>query len=591
MPLPAPTRLRRGAIAAAAALALTVPVALTTVTTADAAAPPARLTKYRHGYTTVQLLSINDLHGNLEPPAGSSGMALTDAGTSVPAGGAAYLATRLKQLTKLRDEQYTVKVAAGDLIGASPLTSALFHDEPTIEFLNQIGLFASSTGNHEYDEGITELKRMQDGGCHPTDGCFGGDGFAGASFTYLSANVTDAKGKLVLPAYAIKKLDPDLSIGFIGLPLKDTPGIVTASGVAGLRFGDEVAATNAAVRQLQARGVRTIVLLLHQGDETVPGAAPNNCGTQPGGAGRFIAEHVSAEVDAIISAHSHQAYNCVVRDPANRTRPFVQGASFGRYVTELDLTIDRRSNDVTRPKTVAYNHIVTRDVPIDAKAQRLIQHYQALSAPIAKRRIGSVTATLGRTDPGNGEEALGDVVADAQLDATAAAAKGGAVAAFMNPGGLRTDLTFASSPAGEGDGVITYAEAFAVQPFTNYLTTISLTGTQIDTVLEQQFDNPAAGANRFLQVSQGFSYAWSKSAPKGSKVDPASITINGVAVDPAASYRITVNNFLSGGGDGFSELAKGTSPLTGAIDLDSFVAYAGKGPIAPPAPTRIVALP
>lgn len=569
----------------AAGAALALPLA--TGAPAQAAAPV--------DLVGVQLLNINDFHGNLEPPSGSGGRALDDAGVVRDAGGAVYLATHVKQLQADRAQEHSVMVAAGDLVGASPLVSALFHDEPTIQFLTSLGVFASSTGNHEYDEGIDELHRLQDGGCHPTDGCLDGDGFAGAGFTYLSANVTDEAGNLVMPAYAVKTLEPGLEIGFIGAPLQDTPSIVTASGVAGLKFTREVNGVNKAVKALRARGVQSIVLMVHQGDNVLPGALPNDCGLakQPDGSdgpATVIAKKVSPEIDVVFAGHSHQAYNCTVDDPLGNPRPVVQGASFGRFVSEVDLQIDRRTKEVRRDLTTADNHLVTRDVAPDPAAQALVERYKTLAAPIANRQVATITGDLTRSPSPAGEQPLGDVIADAQLAATDGVQEGGAVAAFMNPGGIRADLTYAGSPAGEGDGVVTYGEAFTVQPFTNYLTTMTYTGAQIDRVLEQQWDNPSGV--KVLQVSNGFSYAWSAGAPVGSRVDPASITIGGSTVDPDKTYRITVNSFLAGGGDGFSELARGKSPLVGAIDLDSFVGYGTEAsPIAPPAPDRITVLP
>ncbi len=609
-PKPAPPRAGRSAFprlrrsrALVAAAALSLPLVGAATASAAPAGPGIGRGLADQRFATVQVLSINDFHGNLEPPSGSGGLAPDDNGVRQPAGGAVYLAAHYRTLQAQRAQQYTVGVAAGDLIGASPLVSALFHDEPTIEFLNQLGLFASSTGNHEYDEGLTELLRMQRGGCHPTDGCFGGDGFMGAGFTYLSANVTDTGGRLVMPAYAVKTIEPGLTvrgreilpglkIGFIGLPLKDTPSIVTATGVAGLRFGDEVTAVNKAAAALRRQGVRSIVLLVHQGDSVVSSALPNQCGDIPGPS-RAIAERVSADVDVVFSGHSHQAYNCTVTDPAGNPRPFVQGSSFGRYITEVDLTIDRLTRDVVRSRSTAVNHLVTRDVAPDPQAQALVARYLGLSAPIANRKVGTISADLGRAASPAGESALGDVIADAQRAATAAPDKGGAVVALMNPGGIRADLTYSSSPVGEGDGVVTYGEAFTVQPFTNYLTTITLSGAQLKTVLEQQvFPGPTTGQGRILQVSSSLHYAWSASAPVGSKVDPASLTINGVVVDPVASYRVTVNSFLAGGGDGFLELAKGTNPLVGAIDVDSFVDYLKtSGTVSPPPADRITVVP
>jgi len=559
-------------------------VSATAASASRTATAPAAVAVARHDarrYVGVQLLSINDFHGYLEPPTGSSGrVVIDDKGTTVDAGGAEYLATHVRQLRAQREQKHSVMLSTGDNVGASPLLSALFHDEPTIEFLNLLGTFASATGNHEYDEGMAELRRLQRGGCHPVDGCFDDDGFGGARFTYLSANVTDAKtGRLVMPAYAVKRLERGLKIGFIGMPLKETPTIVTASGVAGLRFGDEVKATDRAVRALRAQGVRAIVLLLHQGDNTEPGAQPNTCQELPGPA-RAIAEKVHAEVDAVFSAHSHQQYNCVVKDPKGQPRPLIQGASYGRLISEIDLTLDRRTRDVVRSKTVALNHVVTRDVPKDPRTTRLIEKYRVLADPIANRVIGTTTGAVPSTANAAGESPLGDLIADTHLAATSAPATGGAQIAFMNPGGIRNSIDA---------GPVTYGEAFAVQPFNNYLVTMTLTGAQIRTLLEQQFANPTPTGRRILQVSAGFtySYTWSGSGP----ATITDIRLNGTPIDAAASYRVTVNSFLADGGDGFTVLREGTDRLVGGLDIDAFVAYLqAHDPVTPPPANRITRL-
>jgi 5'-nucleotidase len=254
------------------------------------------------------------------------------------------------------------------------------------------------------------------------------------------------------------------------------------------------------------------------------------------------------------------------------------------------MTLDRSSGQPTF--TSINNLIVTRDVAKDAGVTALIGKYNAIAAPLANRVIGSITADITRVATPAGESSLGDVIADAQLAATAPANFGGAVVAFMNPGGIRADLTFAGSLAGEGDGKVTYGEAFTVQPFGNSLVTKTMTGAQIKAVLEQQFDNPIAGQNRILQVSAGFSYSWSASAPTGSKVDPASIKINSVVVDPAASYRVTMNSFLATGGDNFSAFNLGTNDLGGAVDTDALEAYfVANSPVAPGLRNRITQLP
>ncbi|HZW04076.1 MAG TPA: bifunctional metallophosphatase/5'-nucleotidase, partial [Anaerolineaceae bacterium] len=475
----------------------------------------------------------------------------------------------------------TVVVSAGDMIGASPLISALFHDEPAIEAFNAIGLDYNAVGNHEFDEGAAELVRMQEGGCHPVDGCQDGDPFEGADFRYLAANVVwEKNGKTLFPAYKMRSFD-GAKVAFIGMTLEGTPTIVTPSGVAGLQFLDEADTVNALVPELQKKGINTIVVLIHEG-----GIQPFNYNGCNGISGPIvdIVNRLDPAVDVVISGHTHQPYNCVINDMI-----VTSAYSFGRVVTDVDLTIDRATGDVVTMS--ANNLIVTRDVPAHPILTALVDKYRALTAPLANRVVGSITADITRTANAAGESALGDVIADAQLAATAPDGFGNAVVAFMNPGGIRADLAFAPSGS-EQPGEVTYGEIFTVQPFGNSLVTLTLTGEQIDTLLEQQFDNPAVGQTRILQVSNGFTYSWSASAPTGSKVDPASIMINGVVVDPAADYRVTVNSFLADGGDNFSILVQGHSRLGGDVDTDAFEKYlAANSPVAPGPQNRITVLP
>lgn len=539
----------------------------------------------KKGIVKVQILAVNDFHGNLVPPAGSSGRVQTSPigvvpVTTVDAGGVEYLATHIKALEATNKR--TVVVSAGDMIGASPLLSALFHDEPTIEAFNRMGLDFNAVGNHEFDEGINELLRMQNGGCHPVDGCQDGTPFKGAKFTYLAANVVNERtGKTLFPPYKIRNF-AGAKIAFIGMTLEGTPSIVTPSGVAGYNFLDEADTVNALIKELKKKGVEAIVVLIHEGG--LPTGIYNEC---PGISGAIvdIVERTDDEVDLFITGHTHQAYNCVIDG-----RPVTSAMSFGRIITDVDLELERGTGEVY---SVAVNNvIVTRDVAKDSWMTSLIDRYNAIAAPLANRIIGQITADITRTANAAGESALGDVIADAQLDATNDPGFGDAVVAFMNPGGIRADLTYASSAAGEGDGNVTYGESFTVQPFGNSLVTMTLTGAQIDTLLEQQFDNPAPGQNRILQVSEGFTYTWSASAPTGSKVDIASIMINGVAINPAASYRVTVNSFLADGGDNFFILREGTDRLGGDVDTDALEKYfIANSPVPPGPQNRITQVP
>jgi 5'-nucleotidase len=537
---------------------------------------------------SVKIIAFNDFHGQIVQPGNFAGVAV---------GGADWMAGHIARLKAQNPNN--VVVSAGDMIGATPLVSALFHDEPTIEVMNRAGLEFNAVGNHEFDEGKDELKRMQNGGCHPTDPntCQGASvgtpvPFEGAKFKFLAANVEEnATGKTIFPPYAIKTFGK-ARVGFIGMTLKETPTIVTPSGVAGLTFTDEVATVNALIPKLKARGVKAIVVLVHQGG-TQPVAqnatTMNQCNGNLAGTPLLpIVNGLDDEVDLVISGHTHQAYNCQIANRAGRLIPVTSANSIGRILTNIDMNVDDVSGNVT--SVTAANVLVERNTAIatpNAAIAGIVSAYQALSTPIANRVIGSITADMpNAAATAAGEIALGDVIADAQLAQTSAPAFGGAVAAFMNPGGIRAPgLTFASSAAGEGDGNVTYGEAFTTQPFGNSLVTLTLTGAQIEAMLEQQFvgcgvanapasfNYPAGEGgqtfNRILQVSAGFSYTWKASGPGCDKVDPASILINGVTVVPTDTYRITVNNFLADGGDKFFVLQLGTNRLGGAQDIDA----------------------
>ncbi|MFD1930741.1 bifunctional metallophosphatase/5'-nucleotidase [Nonomuraea mangrovi] len=544
----------------------------------------------------VRLLTINDLHGNLEPPSGSSSRILDPNGPLVDAdgkltgivggkysiaGGAAYLAAHVEQ----RTDRNTMLVAAGDLIGASPLISAAYHDEPTLQVLGQMGLKASSAGNHEFDEGYAELQRLMKGGCHPVDGCSPDGRWRGTDFDFLGANVLKERNdRYALPPYFIKRIN-GVKVGFIGLVTATTPTIVSSSGIQGLKFTEEVAAANKVSRLLARVGVKAQVVLVHEGDQITPNQDPSACSVTPGNGSR-IAKGLDPQIDMIVSGHSHQAYICKANDPAGQPRVYTQGSSFGRVVTQIDFQVDRRSGDVVRSSVVAGNHVVTRDVTEDAEVAATVKKWKDASAAIANKQVGTISAEIGTTAAPSGELPLGNLIADSQLEATKTG--GNAQIAFMNPGGVRAPLNYPSSPAGEGDGVVTYGEAFTVQPFNNLTQVITLTGAQLKTALEQQF---VGGPNnqaftKILQPSANFTYTYSRSAPWGSKV--SNMKIDGVAVTDGQSIRVAVNNFLVGGGDAFAEFKNGTDLWSGPLDIDAFVDYLGRhSPVAPPATNRI----
>jgi 5'-nucleotidase len=523
----------------------------------------------------VRILAINDFHGYLRPSPGGIRIADPDDRTRkivVPAGGSETMATLVKQLRQqAKNSKNTIFVAAGDLIGASPFLSAMFHDEPTIESLSMMGLEIASVGNHEFDEGKDELLRMQNGGCHPTDKCQGPHPFTGAKFHYLAASTIEkATGKTVFPPYEIREFE-GIPVAFIGLTLKGTADIVTPTGIAGLEFKDEADTVNALVPELKARGVEAIVVLIHEGG--YPTGDYNEC---PGISGAIvdIVRKFDRAVDVVISGHTHQAYVCEIDG-----RLVTSGDKYGTIVTTIDLKLDPASRDIISAK--ADNVIVrTGATAKDPEQTALLESYEKLSAPIANRPAGSVTEALSHAPNNAGESALGDVIADAQLAATQAHAKGDAVIAWTNPGGIRTDI------AKKPDGTVSYADLFASQPFRNQLVTLTLTGAQIKNVLEQQWHDPKLP--RLLQVSKGFSYTWDAAKPYGDHVLADSMSLNGNRIDPAMTYRVTVNNFLSVGGDGFTLLKQGTLTLVGVYDSDALYGYfRAHSPIGPAPGNRI----
>ncbi|MFD5939291.1 bifunctional metallophosphatase/5'-nucleotidase [Streptomyces griseus] len=550
----------------------------------------------------VQLLSFNDLHGNLEPPAGSAGNVSETQpdGTvkAIPAGGVEYLATSLR--TARQGNPYSVTAAGGDMVGASPLLSGLFHDEPTIEALNGLDLDVSAVGNHEFDEGAAELARLQNGGCHPVEGCYEkGKKFKGADFPYLAANVTKEKtGKPLLKPYTVWKKN-GVKIGFIGVTLEGTPDIVTANGVKGLKFHDEVETINKYARELDRKGVKSIVALIHEGGAPASTSYNYDCDSPGAGDGISgpivdIAKGITPKVDALVTGHTHQAYVCTVPDPSGKPRMVTSASSFGKLYTDTTLTYDRRTHDIVRTSVKSANHVVTRDQAKATDMTRLIDRWNKLAAPIAGKPQGWISADIngrGSTAP---EKPLGNVIADAQLEGLAPADKGGAEVAFMNPGGIRADLVHKAS-GGEGDGVVTYGEAFTVQPFTNMMNVVDLTGAQLVSALQQQVSGPNEASPKILQVSRGLAYTLDLTKTGAARVVTDTIRLNGAAIDPARTYRVAMNEFLAGGGDGFPALGQGTNKLVGASDLDLFNAYlaahsSATAPLAPPATDRITVI-
>lgn len=588
---------RRTAVAVAAVTAAGLAVA----TAATANAAPQHLSTNKPERVSVQLLSFNDYHGHLEPDPDrdSRGNVLADGnvtnedGTPVPAGGVEYLATHLDQLRQGHENSLTV--AAGDLIGGSTFLSGVFHDEPSVESLNALDLDVSSVGNHEFDEGVTELLRMQTGGCHPVDGCyFEDEPYSGADFQWLAANVVnDETGETPLPPYWTKDVD-GVPVGFIGMTLEGTDALVAPSGIRGWSFQDEADTANKVAQVLHKQGVKAIVVLLHEGGTQTGSGILSYRGCQ-GISGPIvdIVQRFSPKIDTVITGHTHQPYVCDIPDE-NGPRYVTSAYSYGRLISEINFEINKNSRDIIRTSVTATNHIVTRDVPKDSVETGIIAKWKAISDEVGGVIVGETTAPIARAKTSSGtedrgrESDLGNMVADAQLWATQG---NGAQIAFMNPGGLRADFDA---------GDVTYAEAFNVQPFSNILQTLPMTGAQVVRALEQQCQ-PGVSSRPFLHlgVSQGFTYtldrtiSGSGSAQACTSVSVTDVKINNVPLDPAATYVVTVNNFLADGGDKFFAFAEtpASERIGGGIDLDELVNYfAENSPVAPPGTARVAEL-
>ena len=533
------------------------------------------------GPVEVQILAINDFHGNIEPP----NLTIPATDGAVPAGGAAYLASALKE----RRTPNSITVAAGDLIGASPISSALFLDEPTIKALSMAGLELASVGNHEFDKGSAELLRMQKGGCEKytrRQPC-ALEPFAGAEFQYLAANVAGPDGQTLFPATAIKQVG-GVKIGFIGMTLKETATLVSPSGVAGLQFTDEAATANALVPGLKGAGADTIVLLIHQGASIQGKYDDQGC---PGLAGDIlpILAKLDPAIQLVVSGHTHNAYICRVPIAGGGTRLLTSAGKYGALVTDIRLTFDRPGGALTEEKG---EFVIVQGEPIqsarltaplvpahpvfpsDPEVAALVKRYRDAAAGQANRPVGHLSGPVLKGNDGSESQAAG-LISDGQLFVARDPGRGRADFALMNNGGARTDLLPAA------DGTVTFGQIFAMQPFANNIVTKGYTGAEIEAVLEQQF---ASGRNtveqpNVLTPSANFRFSYDKSRPAGQRI--VAMMLDGKPIDPARTYRVAINNFLASGGDNFTLLAGGREPVDAGLDLDATEAYLATNPPVP----------
>ncbi|HEY6870538.1 MAG TPA: bifunctional metallophosphatase/5'-nucleotidase, partial [Novosphingobium sp.] len=530
---------------------------------------------------TVGIAAFNDFHGNLEPPKQAAMLPDGQGGTlSVPAGGAAYLASAVKAVRGQYPNHLTI--SAGDLMGSSPLASALFLDEPAVEVMNRIGLDFNAVGNHEFDYGVPELRRKQTGGCaqfHERKPCQL-EPFRGAQFGFLAANTLTADGKTLFPATAIRSFGQGkgaVRIGLIGMTLKGTSDLVASAVNREVHFLDEADTANALVDQLKRQGADAVVLVIHEGGRTTGAPDPNGCAALNGGI-RPILDRLDTRVDLVISGHTHWSYVCDYAQ-YNKDKPFLLTSAglWGEYVTDITLEIDPATHRVvsrharnvvvqaesyTSPlRRVEVSDRLPRVAP-DAEIAAYVSRYVEASKAYVARRVGWLAEPLEKTEGdawGTGGR-LGNLIADAQLDATRAA---GAEIACTNPFGIRRSLLT------QPDHSVTFGDLYLVQPFNSELITVTMTGAELKEAMEQQLD--ADAPEQLLACSAGFIQTIDRSRPIGSRV--VSMTLSGAPIDPARNYRVTVNSYLANGGDSFAAFVKGRDRVVGPTDIAALEAW------------------
>jgi 5'-nucleotidase len=523
----------------------------------------------------LNLVAFNDFHGNLEP--GKYTLKNADGTEQVlRAGGVEAMSGALQAWR--REDKDLLLLAAGDLIGASPALSSMWADEPTIDAMNMLGLAASSLGNHEFDAGRKELLREQHGGCdstRPAKACQFAPSFGGAQFSYLAANVTDsASGAPLVPGSRIVDVK-GVKVGLVGAVLQGTASVAVSASIAGLSFGDEAVAINKAVAQLRAQGAKVFVVMIHEGGSTTDAPLQPGC-THLTGAIVDIVKKLDPAIRLVISGHSHTGYLCQVDG-----RTVTQADSAGHLLTRIRMAVDPASGAV---QGIDARNVVMNpgeyapDPRVSAFVARVKERsHEKLAQPVA--RIGAPSVPRKHGDAG--ESALGDLIADAALAATQ---DKGTQIGFMNSGGIRKDLEAGA------DQMVNFGQAQAVLPFGNTLVVMEMTGAQLRTLLEQQWDRPAASEPSVLQVSNGFSYRWDEGKPKGSRIVPGSVKLNGVPLEDSKTYRVVANNFLAEGGDDFPEFAKAVNKNDTQIrDLDALMAYLRKHDGATGAPAASLA--
>ena len=580
-------------------LALITRVVAFTGVLLSACAPMNELPTASSEKINISILAFNDLHGHLEPPGLSVRERIDGNLTEVPAGGAAYLAAAIQHYKKLNPLHAVV--SAGDMIGATPLTSALFLDEPTIEAVNAMGIDFNAVGNHEFDKGTPELMRMRRGGCEKLtriEPCQVNPQFPGANFEFLAANVMKLDNQSLFPAYGIKAFKQGnqvVKVGFVGMTLKGTPNMVTPEGIQGLRFEDEAATANALVPFFKAQGISVLVLVIHEGGVTQGDPNDASC---PGLSGDIvpILNKLDTSFDVVVSGHTHRAYACDYKR-INPSKPFLltSAGQYGTFLTHIQLSIDPVSKKVHH-KT-AHNVVVQSETFVNASGiqvqpsaslpffgkqmdvEKIVNEYRMASQLQVMKVVSHLSTSITRKSSPSGESALGNLIADAQWTSTASADRGRSDFALMNPGGVRADILIQP-----GGGTVNFGQLFKVQPFGNTMVVKRMTGQQVKDLLEHQFAN--LDRPKVLFPSESLQYEVDLRQSKGQRV--VNIQIAQKPLELTHAYHVTMNSFLASGGDGFSQFKQAPTVSGGELDVDALSAYLRQHPgIKPPVTDRI----
>ncbi|HEY5800214.1 MAG TPA: bifunctional metallophosphatase/5'-nucleotidase [Burkholderiaceae bacterium] len=521
-----------------------------------ASVPPAAI--------ELNLVGLNDFHGHLEAQNYTYTSIAEKAPRTTRAGGVLALSSTLQAWRKLDPE--LILIGSGDLVGASPPLSAMWADEPSLMALDLLGLRVSSVGNHEFDWGKAELLRQQRGGCaspRPDKACKLDGQFAGARFSYLAANVTDTEtGQLLLPAYRIEQAH-GVKVAFIGAVLRETPSVVKASGVRGLAFGDEAEAINRVLPELRAQGATVFVVLIHQGGYTSSHFDDPSCRNLAGPI-VDITRKLDPAIKLVVSGHSHKGYLCKVGETT-----VTQAQNQGLLLSRIALRVDPATKAVldVQAKNVVMHAEQSGGPAPAADVAALLARVKDRSAALLNRPVArlAVPAVL-RKQNAAGESALGDLITDAQLEA---GKPYGAQIAFLNSSTMRAELL-----SGPGN-VSTHGQSAVVLPFGNDLMVMTLSGAQLEALLNQQrFPSEAQPDGKMLDISSGFTYEWDAKRPAGARVVPGSLRLHGKAVEPNADYRIVANSFIAEGGDDYSVFKQGRDRLDkGISDIGAVTGY------------------